>query len=321
MRASLQFEKGPLIAPTAVSADALVTYLAGGGAAGLATQLRWRVQGAWVSFPGFEEYSFSGAEVKTGASATTGADVEDEDYQGEDSAPAQGSSPVHELPLNLDNAGALRARLEGIEPRADPAQLVAELEYPDANGQRLSISAQTRLWPAAQVVGVRAPFWPRRGEAFAIDAVVLDLDGKPLADRAVRIEAYRRSTFSYRKRLVGGFYAYENSSEVTQLEDLCAGRTDRAGRFRCSAQLEETQQLILRAVGADAAGRTAAASRSVWLLGADAWWGGNDSERMDLVPERRNYEVGETRRSRRACPSATAPRWSPSSARASSMPS
>jgi uncharacterized protein YfaS (alpha-2-macroglobulin family) len=289
MRASLQFEKGPLIAPTAVSADALVTYLAGGGAAGLATQLRWRVQGAWVSFPGYEEYSFSGAEVKTGASATTGADEQDED-----GAPAQGGNPVHELPLNLDNAGALRARLEGIEPQAGPAQLVAELEYPDPNGQRLSISAQARLWPAAQVVGVRAPFWPRRGEAFAVDAVVLDLDGKPLADRPVRIEAYRRSTFSYRKRLVGGFYAYENSSEVTKLEDPCTGRTDRAGRFRCSAQLEETQQLILRAVGADAAGRTAAASRSLWLLGADAWWGGNDSERMDLVPERRNYEVGES---------------------------
>jgi uncharacterized protein YfaS (alpha-2-macroglobulin family) len=294
MRASLQFEKGPLIARSAVGADALVTYLAGGGASGLATQLRWRVQNAWVSFPGFEEYSFSGAEVKTGTAASAGADEEDEDYAGEDSAPANGGSPVHELPLNLDNAGALRTRLEGIEAQADPAQLVAELEYPDANGQRLSISSQTRLWPAAQVVGVRAPFWPRRGEAFAVDAVVLDLDGKPLADRPVRIEAYRRSIYSYRKRLVGGFYGYENSSEVTKLKDLCEGRTDHAGRFRCSAQLDETQQLILRAVGADAAGRTAAASRSVWLLGADAWWGGNDSERMDLVPERRNYEVGET---------------------------
>ncbi len=294
MRASLQFEKGPLIGRTQISADALVTYLAGGGAAGLATQLRWRVQPASVSFPGFEDYSFTGAAVATGTAYSLEDDEVDGEYAGEDSGPANGSSPVHELPLNLDNAGALRAQLTGIEPQADPAQLVAELEYPDANGQRLSISSQARLWPAAQVVGVRAPFWPRRGEAFAIDAVVLDLDGKPLADRPVRIEAYRRSIYSYRKRLVGGFYAYENSAEVTRLKDLCQGRTDRRGRLRCSALLDETQQLILRAVGTDAAGRTAAASRSVWLLGADAWWGGSDSERMDLVPERRNYEVGET---------------------------
>ena len=294
MRASLQFETGPLIGRTQLSVDALVTYLAGGGASGLATQLRWRVQPASVSFPGYEEYSFTGAAVHTGTSASLGEEEQDGEYADEDSTPPNGSSPVHELPLNLDNAGALRARLEGIEPQADPAQLVAELEYPDANGQRLSISSQARLWPAAEVVGVRAPFWPRRGEAFAIDAVVLDLDGKPLSGSPVRIEAYRRSIYSYRKRLVGGFYAYENSAEVTKLKDLCEGRTDRSGRLRCSAQLDETQQLILRAVGTDAAGRTAAASRSVWLLGADAWWGGNDSERMDLVPERRNYEVGET---------------------------
>jgi uncharacterized protein YfaS (alpha-2-macroglobulin family) len=286
MRASLQFEKGPLIARRDVDLDALVTYLAGGGASGLATQLRWRVQPVTLSFPGYEDYRFGGATVQTGTTSTLG----DEDA-------AEAATPgtaVHELPMTLDRAGALRAHLQGIETQADPAQLVAELEYPDANGQRLSVSAQTRLWPAAQVVGLRTPAWPRLGEEFVVDAIVLDLEGKPLADRPVRIEAYRRVTYSYRKRLVGGFYGYENSAEITRLEDLCSGHSDRNGRLHCTAKYAEGQQLILRAVGSDAAGRTAAASRDLWLVGADAWWGGNDSERMDLIPERRHYEVGET---------------------------
>ncbi|MFO1400572.1 MAG: MG2 domain-containing protein [Steroidobacteraceae bacterium] len=293
MRATLQLEPGPLVARGEVGADALVSYLAGGGAAGLGATLRWRVQGASVGFAGFEDYTFTGGAVRTGsvASFSDGADEEESD-SGE--GPAAAASPVHELAIGLDTAGALRTRLTGLEAQADPAELVAELEYPDANGQRLSVSTRARLWPAAEVVGIRAPAWPRRGEAFAVDAVVLDLEGKPLADRTVRIEAYRRSIYSYRKRLVGGFYAYENSAEVEKLKDLCEGRTDAAGRLRCTAQLDEAQQLILRAVGSDAAGRTAAASQSLWLLGVDAWWGGSDSERMDLVPAKRELEVGES---------------------------
>lgn len=285
MRATLQFEQGPLIARRDVDLDALVTYLAGGGASNLQTQLRWRVQPVTLAFPGYEDYRFGGATVHTGTTSTLGD---------EEASPAAPGSAVHELPLTLDRAGALRAHLQGIDVQADPAQLVAELEYPDANGQRLSVSTQTRLWPAAQIVGLRAPAWPRLGEEFVVDAIVLDLEGKPLADRPLRIEAYRRVTYSYRKRLVGGFYGYENSAQITRLGELCSGRSDRHGRLQCTAKYAEGQQLILRVVGTDMAGRTAAASRDLWLVGTDAWWGGNDSERMDLVPEQRHYEVGET---------------------------
>jgi uncharacterized protein YfaS (alpha-2-macroglobulin family) len=287
MRATLQLEPGALIARSEVGADALVTYLAGGGAAGLAAQLRWRVQPAAVSFAGYEDYVFTGGAVRTGTTATP----EDEFADGEEAA---GAAAVHELALHLDEAGALRTRLTGLAAPADPALLVAELEYPDANGQRLSTRTQARLWPAAQLVGIRAPAWPRRGEAFSADAVVLDLDGRPLADRPVRIEAYRRSIYSYRKRLVGGFYAYENTAEIEKLRDLCEGRTDRSGHLHCTLQIDEAQQILLRAVSSDTAGRTAAASHSLWLLGADAWWGGQDSERMDLVPAKRELEVGES---------------------------
>jgi hypothetical protein len=42
-------------------------------------------------------------------------------------------------------------------------------------------------------------------------------------------------------------------------------------------------------------GNVARASRSVWLAGEDEWWfGGDNGDRMDVIPEQKEYKAGET---------------------------
>jgi uncharacterized protein YfaS (alpha-2-macroglobulin family) len=289
-RATLQFERGPLVAPAGVATDVMVTYLAGGGAAGAPVTLRWRTTPLQPRPRGYDRYSFATETVRTGL--VTLGDPWADDGAG---APA-GPSTVQSLPLTLDASGSARVTLGNLAAAEGAAKLQAELEYPDANGQRLSVSATTPVYPASVLVGLRAPRWPRAGEAFSVDAVALQLDGTPVAGQAVTIEAYSRQVYSARKRLFGGFYAYENQAEITPLGTLCTATSDSRGRLRCEAKLEAAHEVLLRAVARDAQGREATAVEHVWLADVDAWWGGNDSERIDVIPERTRYATGETAR-------------------------
>jgi uncharacterized protein YfaS (alpha-2-macroglobulin family) len=289
MRARLQLPATPLVAVKSVQADAMVTYLAGGGASGAPVTVRWRAEPASVSMPGFNDFTFSASEIVEGVRGLSG---DCEECGSEDSATEEAEVAVSTRPLTLDANGSLRTTLELTKASEQPRWLVAEMDYPDANGQRLTVSARERLWPADRVIGLRTARSPRQGEAFPVAAVVLDLQGRPVAGAEVTITAYARTVYSWRKRLFGGFYGYENQQEVKRAGTVCTARTDVAGRLRCTSKLDIRDSVILEARTKDTAGRPVRATETRWLAGSDAWWGGHDSERMDVIPAQRRYVPG-----------------------------
>jgi len=55
--------------------------------------------------------------------------------------------------------------------------------------------------------------------------------------------------------------------------------------------------VLMRAEAKDSAGRTAGATSSAWVVGADDWWfGGTTGDRMDVLPEAPEYDPGQTAR-------------------------
>lgn len=290
LRASLQLPRAPLVAATRAPVDISLTYLSGGGAAGAPVSLRSRTEPYTAEFAGYDDFRFDPREITVGLRRYG-------ETQGE---PAAESGAL--LPLKLDAQGGARSELQLPANGKAPRRLVVEMEYPDANGERLTTSQSATLWPSSLVVGLRSERSPRSGKAFGVDTVVLDLDGKPAADREVRIDAYARVFFSYRRRLVGGFYAYDGGIEVRRMGEVCRGTSDARGRFHCAVTVKGEEGLYLSASTRDAAGRETRSVEEVWLAGEDAWYGGTDSDRMDLVPEKRRYEVGETAKLRAELP-------------------
>jgi hypothetical protein len=57
----------------------------------------------------------------------------------------------------------------------------------------------------------------------------VDVHGQPVPNAPVQVEVWQRKVYSYRKRLVGGFYAYEHVDETRRLGELCQGVTNNAG--------------------------------------------------------------------------------------------
>jgi len=287
LKASLQFPKEPLIRASQVNVDIGVQYLAGGGASRLPVRLRYRVSdGLWTSFTDLESFTFGNGRVKEGL-------VRDEEEPSEEEKPSE----LKRLDLVLDPTGAARATLTDLPKSTNPGRLVAELDFRDPNGETQTVSATAPLWPAGLVVGLKAEEWVIAKKDFTFQAAVTDLNGKPLAGRTVRVDMYQRKHYSHRKRLVGGFYAYENYSETKRIGVACEGTTDSKGLLSCTIRPEQSGEILLQARAADDQGRESYAFTGFWAGGRERWWFPvEDHDRMDVIPEKKRYEPGDVAR-------------------------
>jgi hypothetical protein len=298
MRADVTGPAQPQVQPRKLPIDLHVAYLSGGGAGGLPVTLRTYVNPQTITFRGYDDYSFGGIPVKEGTESLGGSADDDEDRGDSDMGAASDSQPrVRVMPLTLDANGALRVEIADLPRVAASSTLTAELEYPDSNGELLTQTSYTRLLPAALHVGIRREGWVGSAEQLRFRVVVLDLDGKPVPHQDVQVSLYQSASYSFRKRLIGGFYAYESTRETRRLAASCVGKTDVAGRLSCEVAPGVSGQVLMRAETKDAAGRLAGATSSAWVVGADDWWfGGTTGDRMDVLPEQQEYDAGQTAR-------------------------
>ena len=280
--ARLSAPPGPLVAPAELSFQAQLNALAGGAMADAPLQLSALLRPTHPSFAGHEDFSFTPAPPERG---------------GDDEAGDASRLVADKLTARTDRQGAVAIVAKGLPPLPGPSDLIAELTFSDPNGETQTVAQRLRLWPAALVVGLRVPDWAAaRGEA-RFTAVVLDTAGRPLPGRAVEVGGRLLQTITTRKRIVGGFYAYDNRREVRDLGTLCSGKSDAQGRLHCDVKLGATGEVELQARARDDAGRTSEAAATVWVSGAGEWWFAQDNDdRIDLLPERREVEPGQTAR-------------------------
>ncbi|MGH2741522.1 MAG: alpha-2-macroglobulin, partial [Thermoleophilaceae bacterium] len=287
MKAVLKPLESDLIDTGTAEIDIQWNYLGGGAAREAPVKLRGLVRPRSVTFPDFEGFEFANGDVAEGEESE---DPDAEQRESEDSA-----TPLTTQSLTLDRAGAVRAKLEGLPKSETPQDVLAELEYQDASGERLTAATHLNLWPARLVVGLKPDGWALSRERLRAQVLVLDLRGQPVRAAKVEVDVLERITYSHRKRLVGGFYAYEHHREVKRIGPLCAGETDDKGLFVCESKSPADGNLILRARVIDGDGNPSHAHREVWVAKSADWWfeQGNE-DRMDLIPEKKRYEPGET---------------------------
>lgn len=290
LRAELQPRGLPLVRADSLALDVQVNYLTGGPAAELPIGLRGVIETREVSFADHPDVTFMNGNVETGSDRQI-----EQPWRATDSAPVD-TEVLEARRAVLDAAGGARLTLD--VPDSDrPRTLVADLEYPDPNGTTLTTAVRVPLWPSHVVLGVKPDGWALSRKALRFHVVAVALDGTPRANIDVTVDLLQRNTYSHRKRLVGGFYAYEHRTEVTKLGEACRGRTDAQGLLVCTGESPASGNLILVAHALDAEGHASHAHRDVWVAGDDDWWYAvGDHDRMDLIPERKRYEPGETAR-------------------------
>ncbi len=240
MRAVLAAPKEPLIRPVAAKLDAAVSYLSGGPAGGVPVKIRYRVEQRTVSFPDYSDFRFGGAPVKEGIQTGSAEDLwATFDPEGDDNtaqAPDSRSGPTVSRTLTLDHAGTATVPIDKLPPIDRPASLLVEMEYSDPNGETLAVAARVPLHPAGLYLGVKPEGWAANKSGVRAQVVALDPLGKPVSGRSVSIDVYERKVYSHRRRVLGGFYAFDSTTETKRIGSGCSGTTDARGLLFCSVK-------------------------------------------------------------------------------------
>jgi hypothetical protein len=199
------------------------------------------------------------------------------------------------LDLVLDRSGSARTTLSPLPEIETPKDITVEMEYKDPNGEVQTVSSRIPLWNSTRLVGIKPDSWAVSREAFKFHVAVVDLAGKPVPGASVTVDLFERKTYSHRKRLVGGVYAYEHVTETKRIGSLCEGKTETSGLLTCQVTSPVSGNVILQAQSFDEAGNRTIAQRDVWVAGKSDWWFEvGDHDRIDLIPEKKRYEPGET---------------------------
>lgn len=287
MRATVTGPKTAAIRPKSLPVDLFVGYLSGGGASGLPVRLRTAFSERYDTPNGFDGWTFGGKPVEEGTKPLDG--------DGQEMTPPL--PPAATLPVTLDAAGAARSSVD-IPVAADNAlTMTVEMDYEDANGEVLTASSRVPLYSSAVQLGLKTDGWLMRDDDLRLRLVALDTEGKPLKGQRVQVALYSREVLTARRRLIGGFYAYDNQARTTKLSADCSATTDAQGLATCKLDPGVSGEVYAVATTMDADGNVSRSVRSVWLAGEDDWWfGGDNGDRMDLVPEAREYAAGSTAR-------------------------
>ncbi len=281
MRASVAGPKEAAVKAKTLPLDLFVGYLSGGGASNLPVELRIGYYDRVKAPEGYDGYSFGGKAMTEGTKPLNGEGEED----------SLTLPPMQTLPATLGGDGTARTTVE-IPQTLDANTLMrVEMDYQDANGEVLTASRSVPLYASGVQLGVKTDGWLMKEDDLRLRLVALDTAGKPIKGQKVSVEVYSREVLTARRRLIGGFYAYENNMRTTKISASCSATTDSLGLAQCQIDPSVSGEIYAVATTKDANGNVARATTSVWLAGEDDWWfGGDNGDRMDLIAEQQEYK-------------------------------
>ena len=250
-----------------------LAYLNGGGASGQQVSISALLTQAYPQFANYNEFSFSEQEPQS-----------------------LNALLADKTPITLNKQGIGKVDIP-IKKVDQPAHLATEMTFTDPNGEIQTIHGSVEIWPASLVVGLQIKDWAGLTGTHKLQAVVLNTDGKPQANVQVKIEGTRHWEYVHRKRVIGGFYSYETDSNNDPLGQLCEGKTNAQGFFNCEVTVKDAGEIKLVASIKDSQGNTSLASSGFYSSeSGDIWFGQTDEDRMEVIPEKREYQPGEIAR-------------------------
>ncbi|MBT9506257.1 MG2 domain-containing protein [Rhodoferax sp.] len=279
-------DKKALVNVKAVPVDVQINYVAGGGAVNLPVRVSALVRGKYVSYGDFEEFSFQPPRGQRETSS-----------EGEEEASATQDARViaDKLPLTLDKSGAGKVLVDKVPTARQPQELLLEATYSDPNGEVQTIRSVNTLWPAAVVAGIKTEGWVSSSQKIKFQALALNLNGKTQEGVSLEVRATARIVTTSRKRMVGGFYTYDNKTSIKDLGTVCSGKSDSRGLLLCETKLGEPGEVELVVTAKDSSGNSIQAAASVYVTKqGELWFGGENHDRMDVLPEKKSYQPGET---------------------------
>ncbi len=259
-----------------IEATAKASFFFGGGVAN--APVDWAVLSTpfAVHVPGYERYSFADYDyarqsvvkqpTRATGKATTGPD----------------GSVTFSVP----------AALKGDEG-AQQFQVAATVT--DQSAQAVAASTTVTVHPGSYYAGIHPDqYVATTGKETTISLVSVDLDGKPVANKAVSVKVYDRKWVTTKEQTPDGARRYRSDPKDTLLDTLTA-TTNAKGEAQVRYTPKGAGTLRLVTEIADEQGRVTHAAAYLWVAGAEfASWQITNDDTIKLVADKDSYDVGDT---------------------------
>jgi uncharacterized protein YfaS (alpha-2-macroglobulin family) len=200
--------------------------------------------------------------------------------------------------LKLDAVGAAKLNIEVPEEKEfpSPRRVFITSEVTDANQQTLSVQAQTMLHPADFYLGIgRPPEVVRTGDKLSLPMVAVTPDGKKVTQPVEASLVIQKKVWNtIEVKQAGGGMVKQNEESLVETS---RSSITIAGGARADLSFAETGEYHVTIEAKDSADRVARTTVQMTVQGADYYaWEGLEGVRVDLLPDKKIYQAGDTAR-------------------------
>ncbi|HEX9017419.1 MAG TPA: alpha-2-macroglobulin family protein, partial [Chloroflexota bacterium] len=241
--------------------------------------VKWRIFSRDDLFNGDGGYQFVDGDI---LSAQHGSE-EKKRTEGEATADAQGNF-TFTVPADLtqDVVGQL---------------FTVEATITDATNQEVSSRTDAVVHKGAIYAGLRPEkYVVRTGDPAVVNVLALDEDGKPAAGARVTVSFFNRKWNSVKERQPDGGYVWSSKPEDTLITSSEV-TVDSAGKGTARIEPKTAGTIRVTAEVSDPRGNKNRSATNLYASGSGvAAWRMESTSRVDLVPDKKEYQVGDTAR-------------------------
>lgn len=173
--------------------------------------------------------------------------------------------------------------------------VTVEANVMDLSNFPVSSRASVTFHAANAYVGVKpASYVTRAGTETAVDLLTVNWEGQPIANQSIEVIFYRRDWTSTRSNDGGAYRTFWEpvDTEISRAQ----ARSDNQGKASASFTPENGGSYIAVATVTDSGGRSQTSSAHLWVTDQEfiGWRTAQRERRMDLVPDKQEYQPGDT---------------------------
>ncbi len=203
------------------------------------------------------------------------------------------NTTVHQSSGTVDKQGELKSEVKLGDYDTHFGRLFIESAVRDDRGKYVASSATVDYLGRDRFIGLRNTAWVHDvGKASAVDSIVVDAKGEPVAGVSVAFNIERHVTRAARVKGAGNAYLTQYSSEwvsvaTCELESAltaqpCEFTPEHPGAHRVLATIQDSK------------GRENQSQISTWVVGEGAVvWDDGNQHQIEIIPDAESYKIGD----------------------------
>jgi uncharacterized protein YfaS (alpha-2-macroglobulin family) len=182
-----------------------------------------------------------------------------------------------------------------IAEKVNSQRFTLEVTVTDINDQEVSNRTEALVHKGTYYIGLQPERYVGRvGEDVGVNIITVDWASEPAAGKDLTVVFSEHNWYSVRKQAEDGRYYWESVVEDTPVHTTTA-TTDAKGKASASFVPEKGGVYKATAIGQDERRNEVRSSTYMWVSGrAYVSWRMDNNDRIDLVTDKRQYQVGDT---------------------------